>query len=163
MKQTAQALRSRIYRLAEERIEAAEGKMPCSAALFEALAAQRPDAADYALLADLNNADFLEAAFLLLLCRPVDDGTKAAWQPRTESLAPAEFQTAVLRSVLRSAEYQQHQIPLLHCPLPVTDSTPQIQVQVAAAQMPDRLVRVYRKLPAPMKRLAKKIAGKGDA
>ena len=163
MKQSAQELRSRIYRLAAERIEAAQGLMPCSEALFEALAAQRPDAADYALLSGLDNADFLEAVFLLLLCRPLDDSTKSAWQPRTETLAAGEFQTAVLRSVLRSAEYQQHQIPLLHCPLPVTDAAPQISVQVAPQQMPDRLVRLYRKLPAPMKRLAKKIAGKGDA
>ena len=106
MKQTPEALRSRIYKLAESRIEAAGAKMPCSAALFEALAAQRPDSVDYTLLKDLDNRDFIEAAFSLLLGRPLDDATRAAWQDRTDSMPQEQFRTAVLRSVLRSPEYQ---------------------------------------------------------
>lgn len=163
MNEKQTALMHRIYQLADTRMQSAGGTMPCSEALFAALAVQAPDAVDYPALAALENADFLEAAFLLLLTRPVDEGTKNAWQPRIAGLQKEEFQTAVLRSVLRSAEYQQHQIPLLRCPLPVTEATPQISVQVAPQQMPERLVRVYRKLPAPMKKLAKKLAGKGDA
>ncbi len=163
MKQTPEALRSRIYKLAESRIEAARAKMPCSAALFEALAAQRPDSVDYTLLKDLDNRDFIEAVFSLLLGRPLDDATRAAWQDRTDSMPQEQFRTAVLRSVLRSAEYQRRMTPLCRCPLPVAEESGQINVQVAPQQMPDRLMRVYRKLPAPMKKLAKKLAGKEEA
>jgi len=163
MNEKQTVLLSRIYRLADERIRAAGSEMPCSEQLFSALAAVTPGTFDYPLFAGLSNEDFLSAAFLLLLERPLDDGTRAAWQERILTLPAEKFHTMALRSVLRSAEYRQHQVLLVRCPLEITEDAAQINVQIAPQQMPERLVRVYRKLPAPMKKLAKKLAGKGDA
>ena len=156
-------LLSRIYRLADTRIQAAGSEMPCSEALFRAMAAQTPGIFDYSLVSGLCNEDFLAAAFLGLLERPLDDNTKTAWQDRCREMPAETFQTAALRSVLHSAEYRQHQVKLTGCPLPVTDRGQSVSVQISGQQMPDKLVRMYRRLPRPMQKLAKKIAGKGDA
>lgn len=160
MNENQTVLLSRIYRLADQRIRAAGSEMPCSEELFTALAAVTPGTFDYPLLANLNNGDFLSAAFQLLLERPLDDGTRAAWQDRIASLPAEEFHTAALHSVLCSDEYRQHQVLLLRCPLAITEEAQPVQVQIATSRVPDWLMRVYRRLPAPLKKLAKKLAGK---
>lgn len=150
-----------LYAIAERRMTQAGAQMPCSAAVFAVLAQAEPDCVRYPLMRGLNNPDFLEAAFLLLLERPVDPDTKAAWS-RQFDLPQTQFQTAVLRSVLHSPEYAAHIFsrPLIDCPLPLTDANMGVKVQVAAQPMPERLLRMYQKMPKPMKKLAKKIAGK---
>ena len=150
-----------LYAIAARRMAAAGSEMPCSAAVFTVLSQAEPEQVRYPLLAGLENADFLEAAFLLLLERPVDAETRAAWSRRYDLPRP-QFQTAVLRSVLHSQEYTAHMFsrPLTGCPLPLTDANAGVRVQVAAQPMPERLLRIYRRMPGPMKRLAKKLAGK---
>jgi len=157
-KQTVGAL----YAIAAQRMAAAGCEMPCSAEVFAVLSQAEPDRVPYPALSGLCNADFLEAAFLLLLERQVDPDTRTAWQKQF-ALPSRQFQTAVLRSVIHSPEYAAHLFarPLTDCPLPLTDAeTAAVRVQVAAQPMPERLLRMYRRMPKPMKKLAKKLAGK---
>ena len=68
---TDDELARRLYGIAAERMQAANRQMPCSEAVFSVLTAAAPDAVSYPAMAQLGNADFLEAAYLLLLGRPL--------------------------------------------------------------------------------------------
>lgn len=155
---TDDALARELYRLAAERMHAADCEMPCSEDVFAVLTAAAPDGIPYAALAHLENADFLEAAYLLLLERPLDEAARKSWQEQL-SLPAEDFRTRVLTTVLRSAEYQHHRVPLYGCPLPLAEDQGQ-NLLISAQALPERLVRMYQRMPRPMQKLAKKIAGK---
>ncbi|MBR3446630.1 MAG: hypothetical protein IKH27_02340 [Oscillospiraceae bacterium] len=155
---TDDALARTIYRIAAERIQNAGGKMPCTEAVFSAVTAAAPDKVSYRQLAGLDNADFLEAAYLLLLGRPLDDPSRESWKGSL-TLPPQELQTLVLKTIMQSGEYKSNRIPLTDCPLQITDGTQQ-NLLISAQAMPQRLVRMYQKMPRFMQKLAKKAAGK---
>lgn len=155
------ALARAIYGIADAKMAEHGKKLPVSEDVFSVLTAATPDGVSYPAMKPLGNEDFLDTAFLLLLGRPIDDSTKSAWKGNFP-LPKEQFQTAVLNSILGSAEYQRNCIPLRDCPLAVSLPTPQLTVCVVNQGMPDRLVRVYQKLPQPLRKVAKKIAGKGQ-
>lgn len=155
---TDDALSRKLYHIAAQRMQAAGAEMPCSEDVFAVLTAAAPDAVSYPDIAHLSNADFLEAAYLLLLGRPIDEPSRAAWQGSI-SLPEDDFRCAVLKTILRSAEYQRNRIPLTACPLPLAEDDGQ-NLLISAQAMPERLVRLYQKMPRPMQKLAKKFAGK---
>ena len=159
---TDDALARAVYSLAEKRMQENGGTLPYSMDVFSVMTSAAPDSVSYPAMEPLSNADFLQAAFLLLLLRPIDDGAKKAWEGRL-SLPKTEFQTAVLNSILGSAEYQRSMIPLTDCPLPISTKGPEVKVVTVNQGMPPRLVRIYQKMPKPLRSLAKKIAGKEEA
>ena len=124
MKYTDDKLARRLYGLAAERMQAAGRQMPCSEAVFSVLTAAAPDAVSYPAMAALNNPDFLEAAYLLLLGRPVDAPSLDVWKAQF-SQPEQEFRTSVLKTIITSAEYQKHRIPLRGCPLMLAEDEPQ--------------------------------------
>ena len=155
---TDDALARAVYGIAAERMQQAGAEMPCSENVFAILNAAQPDAVRYDEIAALGNADFLEAAYYLLLRRPLDAPSRADWQGKLAQPEP-QFQTLVLKTILHSAEYQQHRVPLTGCPLPLAEESGQ-NLMIAAQAMPERLVRLYQKMPRPVQKLAKKLAGK---
>ena len=156
---TTDELARALYRIAGERMQAAGRKMPCSEDAFSVLTAASPEGVRYQDMAGLSNADFLETAFLLLLGRPLDDTTRKAWRGNL-ALPESEFRALTLRTIVRSAEYAKHRTPLYGCPFPLAEDEPQGNLLISAAAMPERLVKMYQKMPRPMQKLAKKIAGK---
>lgn len=155
---TDKALALAVYQIAAARMQAAGCEMPCSAEAFAVISAAAPDAADYSAMAALRNPDFLDAAYILLLGREVDAPAKASWQAQF-GLPETVFRTNVLTTILRSAEYQRNPVPLTGCPLPLMQEDGQ-NLLIAAQAMPERLVRLYQKMPRPVQKLAKKLAGK---
>lgn len=149
----------KMFRLAETRMQAAEREMPCSEAVFLVMTGAQPDAVSYRDIESLGNADFLEASYLLLLGRPLDEQAKVVWQ-ESIALPKTEFHTAVLKTIIQSSEYQTQRMPLTDCPLQLADEEKQQNVLVSAQVLPDRLVRMYQAMPRFMQKLAKKIAGK---
>lgn len=156
---TDDALARRLYGIASERMQAAQRNMPCSEEVFSVLTAAAPDAVSYPAMAQLENPDFLDAAYLLLLGRPIDAPAQAAWQPQIE-LPTQAFRTAVLQTIIRSSEYQKNRIPLAGCPLTLAEDEPQQNLLVSTQTIPPRLVRIYQRMPRFLQKLAKKIAGK---
>ncbi len=152
------ALARQLYRLAAGRMQAAGSEMPCSEEVFSLMTAASPDAVSYPAMRTLSNPDFLEAAYMLLLGRPVDEPSREVWQGSIP-LPQTEFQTLVLKTIVQSAEYRKHPVPLMGCPLTLSDGEQQ-NLLISAQAMPERLVKMYQKLPRPMQKLAKKIAGK---
>ncbi|MBP0975889.1 MAG: DUF4214 domain-containing protein [Oscillospiraceae bacterium] len=159
MKYTDDELACRLYGLAAERMQAAGRQMPCSEAVFSVLTAAAPDAVSYRAMETLNNPDFLEAAYLLLLGRPVDAPSLDVWKAQF-SQPEQEFRTAVLKTIITSAEYQKHRIPLTGCPLMLAEDEPQQNLLISSQALPERLVKMYQHMPRPLQKLAKKIAGK---
>ena len=156
-KQTEQLARA-IYRTAAENMYAAGRKMPCTEDVFAVLTDAHPCFADYGALRGLTNSEFVQAAFVLLLQRPLDEQTAAYWQ-RQAFRHPRAFQTAVLRTILSSAEYRQRGIPLLHCALPVAAS-PQTGGAEISLPFSAYLRRMYRRMPAPVRGLIRRAAGR---
>ena len=70
-----------------------------------------------------------------------------------------ELQTLVLKTIMQSGEYKSNRIPLTDSPLQITDGEQQ-NLLISAQAMPQRLVRMYQKMPRFMQKLAKKAAGK---
>ena len=155
--QTEQLARA-IYRTAAENMHAAGRTMPCTGDVFAVLTNAHPCFADYGALRGLTNSEFVQAAFVLLLQRPLDEKTAAYWQ-RQAFRSPRAFQTAVLRAVLSSAEYRQRGIPLLHCELPVSAS-PQPDSMEISLPFSAVLRRMYRRMPAPVRGLIRRAAGR---
>lgn len=156
---TDDALARTLYRLAAERMQNAGQEMPCSEEVFSVLTNAQPGAVSYRQIAHLNNADFLEAAYLMLLGRPLDDPSRESWKGSLV-LPQQEFQIAVLKTILQSGEYRNNRIPLTDCPLHLSDGEVDQNLLISAQAMPQRLVRIYQKMPRFMQKLAKKIAGK---
>ena len=156
---TDDELARRLYGIAAERMQAANRQMPCSEAVFSVLTAAVPDAVSYPAMAQLGNADFLEAAYLLLLGRPLDDPSRGVWEAQL-ALPEPDFRTAVLKTIIQSAEYQKRRIPLTGCPLKLSDDEPDQNLLISSQAMPERLVRIYQRMPRFLQKLAKKIAGK---
>lgn len=154
-----EALSRALFALAEQRMQAAGNTFYCSEAVFAVMAAVAPDHVSYELLKQLENRDFLHAVYLTLLQRPIDQAAAQNWESQL-SLPSSQFQTALLNSVLHSQEYRNNPMPLLDCPLPLESQTPQLTIHVVNNGLPDRLVRIYQKLPRSLQKLAKKIAGK---
>ena len=156
---TDDELARKLYGIASERMHAANRQMPCSEAVFSVLTAAKPDAVSYPAMAKLGNADFVEAAYLLLLGRPIDEPSRATWQAQFAQ-PEQEFRTTVLKTIIQSGEYQKHRIPLTGCPLSLSEDEPDQNLLISAQAMPERLVRIYQKMPRFLQKLAKKIAGK---
>ena len=155
---TDDALARAIYRIAADRMQAAGQEMPCSEAVFSVMTNAAPDTVSYRQFAGLDNADFLEAAYMLLLGRPLDDPSRASWQGSLP-LPQTEFRTVVLKTIMQSGEYKKNRIPLTDCPFRLSDGAQQ-NLLISAQAMPQRLVRMYQKMPRFMQKLAKKAAGK---
>jgi hypothetical protein len=112
------------------------------------------------LAAEPDNIRFLHKAFLLLLRRPIDLNTLEVLRAQTEQPVD-DFRTGVITGIKSSEEFV-----LSRCILrnnPYTDSTPCSAIPVSgrfsSVTLPERLLRIYRKMPAPMKKAAKKILG----
>lgn len=155
---TDDALARTIYQLAEKRMHAAGQQMPCSEAVFSVMTGAAPDGVSYRQIGHLENADFLEAAYLLLLGRPLDEPSRQTWQGSL-SLEKQELQTLVLKTILQSGEYQKSRIPLTDCPFALFEGD-QKNLLISSQALPERLVRMYQKMPRFMQKLAKKAAGK---
>ncbi len=155
---TDDALARTIYQLAAQRMQAAGKQMPCSEAVFSVMTGAAPDGVSYRQIGHLENADFLEAAYMLLLGRPLDEPSRKTWQSSL-SLPKQALQTLVLKTIMQSGEYQKSRIPLTDCPFPLFEGE-QKNLLISSQALPERLVRIYQKMPRFMQKLAKKAAGK---
>ena len=120
-----------------------------------------PDRADaLPLCSETDRVQFLHKAYYLLLRRPIDAGTLRTLSAQTE-MPDDDFRRNVFNSIKGSEEFA-----LSRCILqndPYADNTPyagaSIHSRAASITLPERLLRLYRKMPAPMKKAAKKLLG----
>ena len=108
-----------------------------------------------------DNSIFLETAYRILLQRNIDENARKSWENRLELPAP-EFQKLVTRSIIRSAEFANTKIKVKNNIYSEKNSfggnIDGIR-KASSVTMPEKLMNMYRKMPAPMKKAAKKIMG----
>ena len=104
-------LGQKIYQIVAERMKAADMPMHCSENVFICkLSAAKSGTASYSMLEHLDNEEFLEAAYQMLLMRPVDEEGRGTYSEYFD-LPKEEFRNRLLHDILHSEEYSQKMIP----------------------------------------------------
>ena len=158
---TDKELYAALYDLVETRMQADGKTLGIDRACCIDLAECPPGRADaLALSYETDNIVFLKKAYLALLRRPIDDGALESISKQAD--APAhDFQSGVLSGLKGSEEFLMSRCVLEHDLY--ADNTPYTEAPVSgrfsSVSLPERLLRFYRKMPAPMKKAAKKILG----
>lgn len=151
-----------IYDIVSENIQKAGGNFQTSRICYEKIASSNPVTVDISELAEIkDNNIFLETAYRILLQRNIDENARKSWENRLELPAP-EFQKLVTRSIIRSAEFANTKIKVKNNIYSEKNSfggnIDGIR-KASSVTMPEKLMNMYRKMPAPMKKAAKKIMG----
>ena len=151
-----------IYDIVSKNMENAGGKFQMSEICYGKIASSNPVYVDISELAEItDNEIFLETAYRILLQRNIDDNAKKSWEERINLPAP-EFQKLVTRSILRSAEFANTRIKVknnIYSEKNAFGGSIEGIKKASAVTMPEKLMNMYRKMPAPMKKAAKKIMG----
>ena len=151
-----------IYNIVSENMKNAGGQFQTPQICFEKMISSHPMIADISDLAEItDNSAFLVAIYRILLQRNIDENARKSWEDRINLPAP-EFQRLVVRSILRSAEFAEKRMKVKNNIFSEKNafggSADGIR-KASSVTMPEKLMNVYRKMPAPMKKAAKKIMG----
>lgn len=148
-----------VYDTVSEHMQNAGGELACSKNTFLTWATAAPVEVDLLDLAgEEDNREFLDKAYLLLLRRMVDKDAVEHWEPRLEE-PPREFQTNVVRTIINSPEFAPAHVRVrnnLYSTHAAYLGRPRVGGPVA---VPERLLRIYHKLPEPVKKAARKLMG----
>ncbi len=108
-----------------------------------------------------DNRRFLEIAYSMLLKRGVDDNAVKCWEGRF-GLPSRDFQKLVIRSILKSAEYQASHVRALNN---IYSENVSYGTDISGVRrnssvtMPEKIMSVYRRMPEPLKKAARKMMG----
>ncbi len=150
----------KIHEITRENLQAAGQDFSFSKNAFFYLTQCPTDQADLLSLEQYDKDDFVQAAYLALLQRPVDERAYAAYQEKMKRMTDAEFRALVVQTLITSREFHLVNVEV-HNNIYTQEAASSAAAPAAAAAtpVPARLMRIYRKLPTGMKRLAKKMAG----
>ena len=150
-----------IYDIVAEQMQAAGGELAFDKASCADLALQAPDRTDVLELSyEEDNLQFLKKAYLTMLARQIDPGALEAWSERA-ALPREEFQASVVTALKGSDEFFLAQYRLennLYADHSLYAGTP-VGAGASRITLPEKLMRMYRKMPTPLKKAAKKILG----
>ena len=151
-----------IYNIVNENMQNAGEAFRTPEICFEKITSSDPVTADISELAEISdNSDFLLTAYRILLQRNIDDNARKSWEERMNLPSP-EFQKLVVRSILRSAEFANTRIKVknnIYSEKNAFGGNIEGIRKASSVTMPEKLMNMYRKMPAPVKRAAKKIMG----
>ncbi len=158
---TDKELYAAIYDMVETRLQDNGRTLGIEKALCVDFAQCPPGHADVlALSQEPDGILFLKKAYQAMLQRPIDDDaletiSKQADQP------VQDYQSGIVSGLKGSAEFVMSRTILENNPY--AENTPYAEAPVtgrfSSVTLPERLLKLYRKMPAPMKKAAKKILG----
>lgn len=153
---------SSIYDIVEGNMNKAGQKLRTSKELVMSLVNIKPGTVDILKLSrERNNDTFLRKAYIIMLNRQIDRQALKAWRSNYK-LPPEEFQQAVINSIKGSEEFFNNQVRMYNNIYSANNSfggNISGMGRSAGITVPERLMKVYRKLPPFMKNAAKKIIG----
>ena len=156
-----QELYAEIFDIVEGRMRDAGMEFGIDRECCTALALQPPGCTDVlALSYEEDNALFLKKAYLAMLSRNIDPGALDAWADRME-LPAEEFQAMVVNGLKGSEEFLQAGYRLrndLYADESLFTGAP-AGAGAGGVTLPEKLMKMYRKMPSPLKKAAKKILG----
>ena len=155
-----QELYGAIFDIVEQNMQKAGKTWELERACCVESASGTPGEADVLRLSyEEDNLLFLKKAYLMMLGRAVDPAALEAWKERA-GLPREEFQAAVVNGLKESQEFFQAQIRLTNNIYADPSTYPGTPVSAGSGiTLPERLLRVYRKMPVPLRNAAKKILG----
>ena len=108
-----------------------------------------------------NNELFLRKAYQLMLCRPIDKAALKAWRSNY-ALPTEEFQQTVVYGLKNSEEFYINQVRIYNNIYSENNGYGgdiSCIGRPAGITVPERMLKIYRKMPGFMKNAAKKIMG----
>lgn len=156
-----QAMYAAIFDIVEGRMQEAGMTLHIDRACCTALALQPPNCTDVlALSYEEDNIVFLKKAYLSMLSRNIDPGALEAWTERAD-LPREEFQAMVISGLKGSEEFLQAGYRLennLYADGSLYAGAP-AGAGAGGVTLPEKLMKMYRKMPSPLKKAARKILG----
>ena len=118
-----------------------------------------PDSVDILELShQKDNAQFLEEAYSRILKRTIDENALQAWNSSLV-LPPEEFQALVVHTIVSSEEFNAAHMRVYNNIYPLRTAFTGAPPAGSPVTIPEKLMRIYRKMPAPMKKAARKMMG----
>lgn len=156
-----QEMYAAIFDIVEGRMQDAGMEFPIDRECCAGLALQPPGSTDVlALSYEQDNVLFLKKAYITMLSRNIDPGSLEAWKDRT-ALPREEFQAMVVNGLKASEEFLQAGYRLendLYADESLFAGSP-AGSGAGGVTLPEKLMKMYRKMPSPLKKAAKKILG----
>ncbi len=156
-------LYSAVFDITTQNMEEAgeEFHLPKEAFLF--MAEDSPWKADiFQISKERENEVFLEKAYLACLKRFCDEGAFLNWQKKF-SLPKQEFQRQLMISLINSEEYSRNYVKVYNHIYSQKNifggSLNRVQQASGGLNVPERLLRVYRKQPKFLRKLERRILG----
>ena len=160
---TDQELYATLCDTVENRMQTVGKTLGNNRTLWLELAECPPNHADALWLSHEENLNhFLQKTYLTMLQRPIDDGAFEQLTQKAAQQTPEDFYAGLVNGLKSSEEFAITRC-VLHNNLYADHAA---YTAVAASSfsrtcIPERLLRVYRKMPEPLKKAAKKILGAG--
>ena len=153
---------SAVFDAAEENMQKTGKSLGFSKDIVLTAASAEPNTADMLDLSrERRNDAFLKKAYVALLGRQVDDASLKAWQ--TQYKLPSEdFQRLVVSSIKNSEDFRSSHVKLYNNIYSENNSYCGVLSAVGRSggiPLRERLVKVYRKMPAPVKNTIKAVMG----
>lgn len=152
---------SDIFAIVSENMRSAGAEFEESEECYMLRCSSEPSGVDIAKLSEqTDNRKFLENAYSQLLKRNADVNTINAWESRID-LPYREFQKLVTGSIINSAEFTNTHVRVRNNFYTENKPYRSVALSGVSTAIPEKLVRMYRRMPAPLKKTVKKIMGMG--
>lgn len=153
---------SALYDIVDENMNKAGQKFRISKKITLSTAAATPGKVDILKLSrERDNDTFVKKAFLLLLGRQIDGTALRQWKPQYK-LPPEEFQHHVIATIKNSEEFFNTQVRMYNNIYSENTSFGGSISGIgrsAGITVPERMMKIYKKMPPFLKNAAKKILG----
>ena len=153
---------SSLYDIVDENMTNAGQKLQTSKELVMSLAASKPGSVDILKLSrERNNDTFVKKAFIFMLNRQIDGTALRVWKTHYK-LPPEEFQRRVIASIKESDEFFKNQVKMYNNIYSENTSFGGSLAGIgrsAGITVPERMMKIYRKMPLFMRNAAKIVLG----
>ena len=148
-----------IYDQVAHTLAASGQQLPYTKEAFLHTTEDDPDSVDILELSrQKDNAQFLKEAYSRILKRTIDESALQAWESSLV-LPPEEFQAMVVHTIVSSEEFHAARVRIYNNIYPLHTAFTGAPPAGSPVTMPEKLMRLYRKMPAPMKKAARKMMG----
>lgn len=153
---------SDIFDIVNENMEKSGNKFPLSKECCICNSEADPVGVDILKLSmEKDNRIFLENAYNMLLKRHVDSKAIKNWEGRY-GLPSEDFQQLVIKSIIKSEEFSLANVKIKNNIYSENNSFGgdfSAVKRSSSVTVPDKLMSVYRRMPEPLKNMARKVMG----
>lgn len=149
-----------LIHIVEKNLQNVQKKLEFSPEAFLISVQSKPDIINMSLWSDLDPDIFLEVAYMHLLKRVPEKEVLNYWEKRKQSMTKTAYQSAVIESIINSEEYSIKKVVVsnnIYCDVKEKQRTIIVNTNSEINCYLEKLVKVYRRMPLFLRKLAKKI------